>query len=73
MMIAARQMQAVQGHPGMGMVADSTLFEGDHRAYLAVRKAFRAEQAAQREKRLATRPEKQSRLLASRGKSTGTR
>jgi hypothetical protein len=73
MMIAAQQMQALQGQPGMGMVADSLGFDSDHRAYLAARKAFRAEQAAQREKRLATRPEKKTRLVAARGKSTGMR
>ena len=73
MMIASQQMQAMQGQSGMGIVVGSSNFDSDHRAYLAARKAFRAEQAAQREKRLAMRPEKQTRLVASRGKSTGTK
>jgi hypothetical protein len=73
MMIAAQQMQALQGQSGTGIVADSSDFEGDHRAYLAARKAFRAEQAVQRQKRLAMRPEKQIRLVASRGKSTAAK
>src|SRR5262249_26285686 len=66
-------MQALQGQSGLGIVADSSDFEGDHPAYLAARKAFRAEQAAQRQKRLAMRSENQTRLVASRGKSSGTK
>jgi hypothetical protein len=73
MMIAAQQMQALKGQSSMGIAAEIADSDGDHRAYLAARKAFRAEQAAQRQKRLALRPEKQTRLVASRGKSTGAK
>ena len=72
-MMIASQMQAMQGQSGMGIVADSSNFDSDHRAYLAARKAFRAEQAAQRQIRLAMRPEKRTRMVASRGKSTGAK
>jgi hypothetical protein len=70
MMIAAEQMQGLQG---MGTMADVADFEGDHRAQLAARKAFRAEQAAQRQKRLALRQEKQSRLVTSRDRSNSAK
>ena len=73
MMIATQQMQAMPGQSGMGIVADSSNFDTDHQAYVTARKAFRAEQAAQRQKRLAMRQEKQTGLVASRGKSTGTK
>jgi len=72
MMIAARQRQALEGQTGIALVADAADFDGDHRVYLAARKAFRAEQAVRRQQKLAVRPEKQTRLIASRGKSIGT-
>ena len=73
MMFAAQQMQAFEGQSGMGFVAEAVDFGGDHRSYLAARKAFRAEQAARRQTKQAVRPEKPTRLVASRGKLTGTK
>ncbi|MGE5193021.1 MAG: hypothetical protein ACM3U2_11005 [Deltaproteobacteria bacterium] len=73
MMVAARQIQALQSESGFAPLFGGDEFEVDHRTELAARKAFLAKQAAERRQRLAARKEKQSKRVSSRTATSATK
>lgn len=66
MMIAAQQMQAMQDPYGFMSPIESNL---DHQSLVAARRAFRAEQLAQRKEQRTARLEKPTRSTAARSRS----